>query len=136
MKYEHQRELVEGLRAMADFIEQNIELPIEYEPVMKLNVWLHDDTRYSDVQNPLTAREKLAKAAKVLGKAEKIHAGTYFDLIKKFSECVRIEYTIDREAVCKRVVVGTKVVPASYVERPERTEEIVEWVCDEPILTA
>ena len=51
MKYEHQRELVEGLRAMADFIEANIELPVEFEPEVKLNVWLYNDSRYNqDIQ--------------------------------------------------------------------------------------
>lgn len=135
MKYEHQRELVEGLRAMADFIEENIELPVEFEPEVKLNVWLYNDSRYNqDIQHHRTAREKLAVAAKILGKAEKRHLSAYFDLVKKFSKCVSIEYTIDREMVCKRVVTGKKIVPAETYERPEREEEIVEWICDEPIL--
>lgn len=133
MKYSHQRELVEGLRAMADFIEENIDLPLDMEPEIKLNVWLHDDSTYYD-KNPKTAREKLREAARVLGKAEKEFSGTYFDLIKKFSPCVRIEYTVDREAVCKRVVTGKKIIPAEVIQRKEREEEIVEWICTDPIL--
>lgn len=43
-------------------------------------------------------------------------------------------YRCDRDAVCKRIVKGTKVIPAHTVpeqEIPERVEEDVEWVCDD-----
>lgn len=47
---------------------------------------------------------------------------------------VTIEYSADREAVCVKKVVGTKVVPAKTT--PERTEEIVEWECEPVSLLA
>lgn len=46
----------------------------------------------------------------------------------------------DREAVCRRVVTGTrevtKTVPAPGADTVEVTETVedVEWVCDEPLL--
>ena len=47
---------------------------------------------------------------------------------------VVINYYCDREAVCVKKVVGTKVVPA-YTQ-PERIEEIVEWDCVKIAFTA
>lgn len=41
-----------------------------------------------------------------------------------------IDITAPREAVCRKVVVGTEIVPA----QPEHEREIVEWVCDEASL--
>lgn len=134
MEYKDQRELVEGLRAMADFIEEHPELPIG-EPEIKLDTWLFDDSKW-DVDHlrtdSRTAKEKLQAAARALGIAQKNYIGDYFCVTKKFGEFVSMEFTVSRETVCKRVVTGTRIVPA--VSRPERTEEVVEWICDDPIL--
>lgn len=47
---------------------------------------------------------------------------------------VTLHYYCDREAVCVKKVIGTKVVPAHTT--PERIEEIVEWDCQKIALTA
>jgi hypothetical protein len=41
---------------------------------------------------------------------------------------VSVTYTVDREAVCRRVVTGTKHVEAVTIEAHD--EDIVEWQCD------
>jgi hypothetical protein len=47
---------------------------------------------------------------------------------------VTIRYYTDREAVCVKKVVGTKVVPAQTT--PERIEEVIEWDCQKIAFTA
>lgn len=41
---------------------------------------------------------------------------------------IRITYYVNRKAVCKRVVVGTEVIPEHTV--PEEVKEITEWKCE------
>lgn len=43
-----------------------------------------------------------------------------------------LRISAERSQVCRKIVTGTKVVPAYTI--PERVEEDVEWVCDEPLL--
>ena len=62
-----------------------------------------------------------------------IPAVTNKDAISYHPE-ITISYNCDREAVCVKKVVGTKVVPA-YTS-PERIEEIVEWDCQKIAFTA
>lgn len=132
MKYKHQRELVEGLRALADFIEQHPELPITY-PSQTFTHWLYDES------DGRTAKEQMATAARAMGNASKVYTGSYFDLRKKFGKHITLEFTANRENICKRVVTGHKLVPAKLVPEkmtPARIEEEVEWVCDEPLLAS
>jgi len=105
-------EFVAGLRELADLLEKHPDIP---EPIMSANAFV--DTR-----------EELAKVAR-LGFWEKCEQGEWFILARNFSAGLRLEVNINRSKVCKRKVVGTRVVPA----RPERTEEIIEWICA-PIL--
>lgn len=53
---------------------------------------------------------------------------------RKGTKDIVIRYYCDRETVCTKKVVGTKVVPATTY--PERIEEIVEWDCEKIALTA
>jgi hypothetical protein len=133
MKYRERDELVEGLRALADFIEaKGLDLPIEY-PEVKLDIWIYDD--YDVNAKPIegTARAKLREVAKVLGKAEKGTVSEYFTLTKKFGEHVALEFTSPRSSICKQVVVGERIIP-EMPARPARTEPVIDWICDDPIL--
>jgi hypothetical protein len=130
MTYKEQRELVEGLRALADEMEKNgVKLPISSPDVTFVN-WVYDDHRG---EKKRTAKEKLAAAARLLGKTEKVYSGDYFDLNKKYGPVI-LQFTATRANICRRVVVSTKVIPAKVIEQPERIQEEVEWVCDEPLL--
>jgi hypothetical protein len=129
VKYSDQRKMVEGLRELADFIENNIELPIEY-PEIKVTFWVHEREQHS-------VKESMAMAARAMGNAAKIYTGSYFDLRKKFGESVTLEFTSTREGVCRRVVKEVihheQELVQAYI-KPARDEEVVEWVCDEPLL--
>jgi len=88
---------------------------------------------------PDQARQRLALVARALGTVEKRVMGDTFWLSQ---ESDNYEWTVtafaDRGAVCQRIVVGTKEIPASeeytVPATPARTEEIIEWQCDQPIL--
>lgn len=124
MKYEHQCELVEGLRELADFIEDHPELPIT-QPYLTLTFWIWSEGE--------EGKRKAAIAARAFGNAQKIHGGGYLDIRKKFGP-IAVDFTVSRDAVCRRIVTGTKVTPAETRVIPERVEETVEWICDEPLL--
>jgi hypothetical protein len=131
MKYSKVKEMVAGLRELADFLEERGHLlPVDY---LSINVhdYIFDDSVYSNRQHKMTAQEKMRVLAKALDKAEKHYQGDYFDLRRKFGP-IQLEFTVSRDKICERVVVGTKEVPERVV--PARTEEIVEWVCNDPIL--
>lgn len=131
MKYKKAQELAQGLRELADFVEERGHtLPIDNLDVT-VHDWVWDDQYYSKRETKLDAREKMRLIAKALGNAEKVYQGDYFDLRKKFGP-VRLEFTVNRSKVCERVVVGTKEIPERILEA--HTKEIVEWVCTDPIL--
>jgi len=127
MKYSERDEMVADLRAFADFIEENgHKLPGNIYLGSSYNS-LWDDDRS-------TAKEKAKQVAKILAKGglvEKKHDNYSLDLIRKFGQ-IKLCFSINREKFCRKVVKGTKEIPAVTYE--VRTEEIVEWVCDDPVL--
>lgn len=111
-------EFVAGLRAAADFFEKHPDLAPTY-----------GKTRFDYFAH---SKDELAQIARRIGYAEKGEADVWFYLRKDFGGNVVLDVNVAREQVCRRVVTGT-------VEHPEEareawTEEIVEWVCDEPVL--
>ncbi len=62
-------------------------------------------------------------------KLPKEHSNSYVAVTRKFGmDCnVSLQVCVSREAVCKKVVTGTKEIPEQLI--PARTEEIVEWIC-------
>jgi hypothetical protein len=127
MKYKEAVKLAEDLREFADFVEKRgVELPGDIY-ISGIYNHLYDD-------DDSTAQEKAKRVAKILSKGalvEKRHDNYSLDLIRKFGQ-LKLIYSISREKFCKKVVVETKVIPARMIE--ERTEEVVEWVCDDPVL--
>lgn len=106
-----------NLRELADFIEAHPDIPM---PVGEINIHVYVFTA-----------EHLAEIARALGRAEKDHSGDYLHLVKPFGP-IRLRYFTDRAKVCRRVVTGVRHVAETLL--PARNEEIVEWVCDEPLL--
>jgi hypothetical protein len=129
LTYKAQREVVEGLRALANDIEEfGVKLPIN-SPSISMVTWIYDE-------DDKTAKEQMAEAARLLRNAQKVHNSSYFDL-RKFYGPIKVEFTTMRENVCRRVVVGVEEIPEEIVParvKPARKEEKVEWVCDEPLL--
>ena len=78
-------------------------------------------------------KEQLQIFAKVAGKVSKSAFESVFYLRKGFSGDIHLDFNAERDQVCKRVVVGTKLIPATSERivpaQPEHEEEIVEWNC-------
>jgi hypothetical protein len=103
---------LEDLEKMIEFLKEHPEVPL---PVFyNFNAFADDKAQILEV-----ARS---------GEWKKIYSGEYFTLAKNFGG-INLEVSIHREAVCKRIVVGSKIIPAV----PEHTVDIVEWECDKSI---
>lgn len=138
---------IQGLRAIADLLEANPALPPFHGGEWTDQLWFvagHGDT--DDV-----ARERLGILARAMGAARKeyhddspFHGFALVGSIHGF----RVDVRAPREAVCTKVVIGTRevqrervVAPAviqtpAVVEIVTETVEDFEWVCDGSILGA
>ena len=110
-------QMVKGLRALADFLEANPDLPESARLTVDIWVWNKNDFR---------------EAARKMGHAEKIETNHLFALRKTFSDKVVIDLNTTRDVVCTKVVVGKEYVEEIVVPAHER--EIVEWRCEDPVL--
>lgn len=107
------REFIAGLRGLAAYIEERPDLPVP--PFGEtLHVFLRD-------------KDQLQQVARAMGHADKEFSEDWVYLIRRFGN-VEVRFTIERQKICKRTVIGTREVPA-------RTEEIVEWECSDSILS-
>ena len=122
-------EYVDSLRKIADFFEGHPEIEIPS---------LHTSLAY-----PNTSADDPKQVAKIIkavgGKFRKEIPWPNSDTITYAGKIGAFDFRIicSRAAMCRRVVVGTKEIPAQEVPAqtiPAYTEEIVEWHCDEPIL--
>jgi hypothetical protein len=127
-KTEDQRriEYIQGLRALADFLESRPQVPCP---------------RYTNI-SVFTDRAGLVTAAQTAG-WEKIYNANWFYLRKAFSPGnfeadLTLDITADRGLVCRKVATGTTTIPAqperTLPAEPEQVVEQFEWVCDEPLL--
>ena len=106
-----------SLRALADFLDAHPGVPCpRYET---MNVFLND-------------REELAAVAR-LGTWEKVYNDNWFTLKMQFGEELTLEVNTNRNTVCRKVVVGTRIV-AAVEAKPEHEEDVTEWVCDDAAL--
>lgn len=105
---------IASLRACADFLDAHPD--VEPPTYTTMNVFVQ-------------TRAQLAVHARV-ATWDKIYNGDWFYLRRAFGEDLNLDITIARDEVCRKVVTGTRVVPA----QPERTVDEVEWVCDTPTL--
>lgn len=116
-----QRESINGLRAMADFLEQHdLDATREITVGLTLNIFVD-------------SQEELSRLTKIVGSCHKHVAGDWFYISKPFSQNVRLEINCKREMVCQKVSKGFVTVPAQP-EQPEREEEVFEWECPASIL--
>lgn len=117
--------LVKGLRELADFLEARPEI----EMWGGLTINLFADTN-----------EKFAEAARTMGSCNKLTDGAYFMLRKEFSGGIKVDVNRNREAICTKVKIGEKIIPAVpetvLPAKPAHVEEVYEWQCPESILNA
>ena len=116
-------------RAIADFYEQHPELPFG-------DMWIWEPSFRIRLD-----KERAKEQLRAIGSFDKIYEGDSFVAVKEIGG-VKVKCWMDRDAVCERVVTGTRhveaelvpeyVTPARLIEAHE--EEIVEWKCPESIL--
>lgn len=109
-------EYVAGLREMADFFEAKPDLVPVWSPLI-INVFAEDRDEFTSMSRQLG------------GHRTKGADDNFFEVKRTFGHHT-VSVNISRELVCERKVVGTRIVPA----QPEATEEIFEWVCNDPVL--
>ena len=120
-------EYTAGLRALADMLDANPELPLPYNglrPEIRLSIFTH-------------TREEAAAYARLLpGKVDKeVTDSSYFGLdLKGALHGLHVLVHVPREKVCTRVVKGTRQVTRTepivtgHREVTETVED-VEWEC-------
>lgn len=128
-------EYVAALRELADYL-------VTHELPDTIAGFYSGDTRQTFEPHTLfiTARNKkdFGLLCAGLGSFEKVVTDYSTGAEVKLPGGTRVHVSISRDMVCKRVVVGTKVVPAKEEEiipaEPEREEEVVKWVCPESFI--
>lgn len=124
---------IRGLRALADVLEAHPEVPVPYhgnQADITISAFLHSED----------PRAELAAAARAFPcnweKAVRDDGtyGSYFDLHGKLHG-LSLRLTAYRDAVCERVVTGTRDIEVEEEIRPAETRKVVkqvetaEWVC-------
>jgi hypothetical protein len=130
----------DGLRAVADWLDQHPEVPLPYlgaaidgDIRSVLPIFLVDDA---------TARDDLAAITRAMGTASKAvnRDGDRFQVYRRFEGLI-VMAQAPREQVCTRVVTGTEdqvveeVVTPAVIRKIVKTVDVVEWQC-EPLLAA
>lgn len=128
-------EYVAALRELADYIESH-ELPDTIE-----GYWSH---QVNDTFGPMTLfintrnKRDFGTLCAGLGSFEKVVTDYSTGAEVKLPAGMKVHVSIGREQVCKRVVIGTKIVPAKEEKiipaEPEHEVEIVKWECPESFI--
>jgi hypothetical protein len=122
------RHFIAGLRAVAEFYEQNPEAYYDGMHIT-LNMYVWGGA----------ARQTLRQMARALTPCNKVYDDHNVTVSRQFSEQITVAVFAPRARVCRRVVTGTRILPARIVPAtneiriPPARMEIVEWQCD-PLL--
>ena len=103
----------DSLRALAAFLESQPDIKVRGGMTLNLFIDADDLPRYARMTNWM-----------------KHYVGNWFALAKDFGNGVTLDINVQREKVCRKIVTGTRIVPAREAE-PEHEESITDWVCDE-----
>lgn len=117
------KDFAEGLRQIADWYEAHPEVMLPYDNggLGALMIYGEPDTK-----------ERAAEIVRALGTVTKrLDANSSYLRLTRYFNGVGLCFVFDRETVCERRVVGTKIIPAMPARpaEPEREEEIIEWDC-------
>jgi hypothetical protein len=122
------RQFITGLRAVAQFYEEN---PGAWYDGMHLTLNMYVWGR--------SARKTLIETARAFGQCTKVYDENNITVSRQFSEQVTLAVFAARARVCRRVIVGARILPPRIVPATEELRipasrvEIVEWQCD-PLL--
>jgi hypothetical protein len=123
---------IAGLRQIADFLAAHPEVKLPHLGGDEMNIFLHGAEQ----------RDKFTAIARAMGRAEKsvweFNEQQRMEIKRKFAGLTLVA-SIEREAVCERIVTGTAEVTTEVpdpellaaVPKVQRTEivETVEWRC-------
>ncbi len=104
MDQHRRRQFIAGLRAVAQFYEDN---PVAWYDGMHLTLNMYVWGR--------AARQALADTARALGQCTKVYDDTNITVSRQFSEQVTLAVFAPRARVCRRVVLGDRILPARIV---------------------
>jgi hypothetical protein len=130
---EKRAETIKGLRDFADFLEANPEASVPFSGLLAMDF--------------PQSKAEMATAAKGLGghweKTDRVDG--QFQLKRNFGPWCEYRLSINREAVCERIVKGTREItltapdPEAIAALPqiERTETVedIEWICPPSLLS-
>jgi hypothetical protein len=106
--------------------EAGIKLPyFPFDTYVSANVY-NDETYELDVDATLDNLARIVQYGTDNAISVEKDYGHSFQVRVKIADRVTINYNAERDAVCTKKVVGTKVIPA----QPERVEDEVEWECE------
>lgn len=117
---DNRQEWIDGLKALTEFLDSHPAAPLPYLGTMNAFV---------------ETKEEMAEAARGIGgKIAKDSLDNFYYLRKEFGP-IGYHVNIEREKICKKVVIGTRTIPATpertIPASPEIVEEITEWQCGE-----
>jgi hypothetical protein len=118
------RQFIEGLRAVAQFYEEN---PAAWYDGMHVTLNMYAWGR--------AARKTLSETARAFGHCNKIYDDNNVTVSRQFSEQVTVAVFAAKARVCRRLVRGARILPervvaaTSEVHIPASRVEIVEWQC-------
>jgi hypothetical protein len=122
------RHFIEGLRAVADFYEQNADAYYDGMHItLNMYVW------------GAAARHTLRRMARAFGPCNKLYDDRNVTVSRQFSEQITVAVFAPRAKVCRRVVTGMRILAARIlpatkeIHIPPARIEVVEWQCD-PLL--
>lgn len=125
---QRRRQFIEGLRAVAAFYDQNPDAFYDGMHItLNMYVW------------GSAARRALGETARAFGKCNKLYDDNNVTVSRQFGEQITLAVFAPRAKVCRRLVTGTRILPARVVPAtreiriPPAQVDIVEWQC-EPLL--
>lgn len=121
---------IKDLRALANLLEER-DFDFSKCDIFDVRIYLK-----------CNSEESFKRNARALGTFDKSW-NDYVNATRKFGEKIHFQVTAEREVVCKKIVTGTRIIPAQE-ERiipeevipasPEREEEIFEYQCPESFI--
>lgn len=115
------QEQLTGLRSLLSWLSKHPDQPIPYWLTSEHRIRCEDDAA-------------VVAARKQLGSCSKVFTDTEVGFEHDFGGGITVRAVVERQAVCERVQVGTRTVPA--VSYPARDEPVYEYKCPESLLVA
>lgn len=131
-------EYVNALRELADYLESR-DFP-DTRPHWWTRGEREDIYPTPSLYVALRDAETFKSFARAMGSFEKQYDTNDMEIVHRFPSGVYVKAYVNREQVCKKKVVGERIIPAEperteiIPATEERTEEIVEWECPESLI--